>query len=152
MMQAKKVLVIEDNQENLKRIRNILEFRNWQIFGASSARADFKMAKNHCPDIILMGSHLSLADKIKTADRIKAEPSLKNIPLVYLTDGRDDPIEKKIFSYWDSCISTAIDSKLITETINRLLGDEEQTRQIPHHILRMQSQYYVSIFLINNPI
>lgn len=151
-MQAKKVLVIEDSQKNLKRVRNILELRNLQIFEASSAHADFHRAKKHRPDLILMGSQLSVADKLKTADRIKTEPSLKNVPIVYLTDGKDDSIEKNISACLDNCTSAAIDSTLITETINRLLKDEEQTRQIPHHILRMHSQYYVSIFLINNPI
>ncbi len=151
-MQAKKALIIEDNQRNLKMVRNFLELKNFQIFETSSACADFQMAKKHQPDLILIGSQLSITDKLKTADRIRTEPLLKNVPVVHLTDGEGDPKEKNIFDYWDNCISTAIDSPLIKETINRLLADDEHTRQIPHHILRMHSQYYVSIFLINNPI
>ena len=151
-MQVKKVLIFEDSQRNLKKVRTILELRKLRIFEASSARADFHKVKKHRPDLILMGSQLSVADKLKTADRIKTEPSLKDVPVVYLTDGKDDPKEKNIFAGSDNCITTAIDSPLIKDTISSLLADDEHAGQIPHHILRMHSQYYVSIFLINNPI
>ena len=151
-MQLKKVLVIGDHSLNPKRARNILEIRNCQILEARSAEAGFLMVEKYLPDLILMGSQLSGVDKRKTFERIKSEPSLKDVPVINIADVSHDQIEKKITGGRVNCSTSQVDSDRIFETVNRFLDFHETKRQIPHNILRMQSQYYVSIFLINKPI
>lgn len=110
------------------------------------------MVEKHLPDLILLGSQLSGVDKRKAFERIKSEPALKDVPIINIADVTDDHIKKKVITGRDYYPTTPSKSEQILETVNRLLDCDENKKRLSHNILRMQSQYYVSIFLINYPI
>jgi CheY-like chemotaxis protein len=151
-VQLKKVLVIEDNSLNLERVRNFLEIRNCKILEARTAEAGFLIVEKYPPDLILLGSQPSCVDKRKTFERIKSVPALRDVPVISIADVSPDQILRKKIAGWDSYLATQSDSEKMLEPENRILDYKEKRSQLRHHILRMQSQYYVSVFLINYPI
>ena len=84
-MASKKVLVIEDNELNMKLIRALLQRGNYQAFEAQDAETGIQMATDHKPDLILMDIQLPGMDGLSATRIIKADPDLQHTVVVALT-------------------------------------------------------------------
>ena len=63
------LLVIEDNQKNMKLVRDLLQIGRYQVFEAIDAESGIKLAREHQPDAILMDLKLPGMDGL-SATRI----------------------------------------------------------------------------------
>ena len=84
-MTAKKILVIEDNELNLKLVRALLTSGNYSILEATDAETGIHMAREHLPDLILMDIQLPGIDGLEATRIISNDDDLKDIPIVALT-------------------------------------------------------------------
>lgn len=84
-MDKKKILVVEDNMDNYELIRVILEHGGYDAFQAVTGRDGVDAARLQKPDLILMDLSLPEMDGWNAAERIKADPSTKDIPIYALT-------------------------------------------------------------------
>ena len=57
-MRNKTVLIIEDNELNMKLVRSMLQLGHYQILEAGNAETGIKIAQKHLPDLILMDIQL----------------------------------------------------------------------------------------------
>lgn len=81
----KKVLVVEDNDNNLYLIRFILEKNGLTVIAARDGAAGVEMATKEKPDLILMDIQLPVLDGYEATKRIKASEETKDIPIIALT-------------------------------------------------------------------
>ena len=79
------VLIIEDNQMNMKLFRSLLAKTDYQIFEANDAENGIEMARTHLPDLILMDIQLPNMDGLQATRIIKQDSILSHIPIVALT-------------------------------------------------------------------
>ena len=85
-MEKRTVLVVEDNEMNMKLIRTVLQIKgNYQVLEATSAEDGIEMAQKYRPDIILMDIQLPGMDGLAATRLIKSDPELKYIPVVAVT-------------------------------------------------------------------
>ncbi|TRZ87085.1 response regulator [bacterium] len=84
-MEGKTILVIEDNEMNMKLMRAVLRAGNYRILEAVDAETGLLMAKEHHPDLILMDIQLPGMDGLSATKVIKSDPNLKEIPIFALT-------------------------------------------------------------------
>ena len=84
-MAAKKVLVIEDNELNMKLVRGLLSLDDYTMLEATDAEAGIKMAMQYRPDIILMDIQLPGMAGLEATKIINEDDDLKGIPIVALT-------------------------------------------------------------------
>ena len=84
-MQNKSVLVIEDEKSNMKLFREVLKIGNYQVIEAPDAEKGIRLARQHCPDLILMDIQLPGMDGLTATKIIKDDPMLKDTPVVALT-------------------------------------------------------------------
>ncbi len=84
-MTAKKILVIEDNELNMKLVRALLTLGNFSMLEATDAEAGIQMARQHLPDLILMDIQLPGMDGLEATKIISNDAELKDIPIVALT-------------------------------------------------------------------
>jgi len=84
-MENKTVLVIEDNEMNMKLVRELLKIGNYQVLEAVDAESGIQLAREHMPYLILMDIQLPGMDGLSATRTIKADPALKAIPVVALT-------------------------------------------------------------------
>jgi two-component system, cell cycle response regulator DivK len=79
------ILIVEDNEKNLKLARDILQFHGFRTVEAISGEAGVVMAREHLPDLVLMDIALPGIDGVEATRQLKAEPSMATIPIVALT-------------------------------------------------------------------
>lgn len=79
------ILIVEDNEKNLKLARDVLQFHGFRTLEAISGEDAVVMARQHLPDLVLMDIALPGIDGVEATRQIKAEPSTAAIPIVALT-------------------------------------------------------------------
>lgn len=82
---TKAILVIEDHEDNRRIIRDLLTSAGYEIIETKSAEAGVTAAEKHHPDLILMDIQLPDFDGYEATRRIKANPSLCQIPIIAVT-------------------------------------------------------------------
>jgi len=82
---SKRILVIEDTEDNRRILRDLLTDAGFELLEASDGEQGIAMATEHRPDLILMDIQLPLVDGYEATRRIKANPDLRHIPIVAVT-------------------------------------------------------------------
>jgi two-component system cell cycle response regulator DivK len=84
-MEGKTILVIEDNEMNMKLMRAVLRAGNYRMLEAPDAESGLRLVREHHPDLILMDIQLPSMDGLSAAKIIKADPKLRDISIFALT-------------------------------------------------------------------
>ena len=84
-MADKTILVVEDNEMNMKLMRAVLKTGNYRMLEAMDAETGLRLVREHHPDLILMDIQLPGMDGLSATKIIKADPDLKDIPVFALT-------------------------------------------------------------------
>lgn len=80
-----KILIVEDNEMNLDMLSRRLERRGYDVIIATDGVQGVNLAKSENPDLILMDMSLPVMDGWTATTNIKADPNLKNTPVIALT-------------------------------------------------------------------
>jgi two-component system, cell cycle response regulator DivK len=84
-MAGKRILVIEDHEENRRLLRDLLTSFGYELVEAVTGEDGVIAAENERPDLILMDIQLPGIDGYETTRRIKANPALNRIPVIAVT-------------------------------------------------------------------
>ncbi len=79
------ILIVEDNEKNLKLARDVLRFHGYRTVEAVDGESAIAMSAEHLPALILMDIQLPGIDGIAAMKQIRADPRTKHIPTVALT-------------------------------------------------------------------
>src|SRR3989339_379265 len=85
MAQAKKVLVVEDDQKSRKLVKDLLEVSGYQVICSDDAEKGIVLAKEALPDIILMDFKLPGMNGLEAQKALGSDEKTKGIPLVFVT-------------------------------------------------------------------
>src|SRR5512133_96346 len=80
-MKQKTILVIEDNEMNMKLMRAVLQIGNYRMLEAADAETGLRLMKEDRPDLIFMDIQLPSMNGLTATRIIKADPDLKDIPV-----------------------------------------------------------------------
>ena len=81
----KRILVVEDQEDNRRIIRDLLRHAGFDVIEVGDGEKALTAAAEHRPDVILMDVQLPLLDGYEATRRIKADPVLKCIPIIVVT-------------------------------------------------------------------
>lgn len=84
-MGKKTILVIEDNEMNMRLMRAVLKVGNYQMMEAKDAETGLRLVRELHPDLILMDIQLPGMDGLSATRIIKSDPDLRDIPIIALT-------------------------------------------------------------------
>src|SRR5260221_14519559 len=84
-MPGELILIVEDNEKNLKLARDLLEVKGYRTIQARTAEEGITLAQDYRPALILMDIQLPGVDGVTALGRLKAEPITASIPVVALT-------------------------------------------------------------------
>jgi len=76
------ILVVEDDEKNLKLVRHLLQFKGYRTLEAMTAGAGIELAKAHHPDLILMDIQLPDMDGIMALKQLRAAPETRDIKMM----------------------------------------------------------------------
>ncbi len=82
---AKTVLVVEDNELNMKLFHDLLEAHGYNILQTKDGMDALRIAREHRPDLILMDIQLPEVSGLEVTKWIKEDEDLKSIPVIAVT-------------------------------------------------------------------
>ena len=122
-MTNKTVLVIEDNDLNMKLVKSLLQMGKYDVLAAVVAESGITLAHEHRVDLILMDIQLPGMDGLAATKILKEDPRLKNIPVIALTSHAMEGDDKKaIDAGCDGYITKPIDTRNFLINIARYLN------------------------------
>ena len=104
------ILIVEDNEKNLKLARDVLQFHGFRTLEASTAEQGIELATEHHPDLVLMDYQLPGMNGVEALERLRAQPATADIPVVALTASamREDR-ERFLTAGFDGYLTKPID-------------------------------------------
>ena len=82
---SRRILVIEDQEDNRRILRDLLTSVGYEIIEAETGEDGVARAESERPDLILMDIQLPGLDGYEATRRIKAQPDLNKIPIIAVT-------------------------------------------------------------------
>jgi two-component system cell cycle response regulator DivK len=82
---GKRILVVEDTEDNRQIIRDLLSSVGYELIEAADGAEAVAMAQAHRPDLILMDIQLPVMDGYEATRRIRANPELATVPIIAVT-------------------------------------------------------------------
>jgi two-component system cell cycle response regulator DivK len=120
---AKTVLIVEDNELNIKLFNDLLEAHGYATLQTKDGIEAMKMARLHRPDLILMDIQLPEISGLEVTKWLKEDPDLRAIPVVAVTafamKGDEDKIRQ---GGCEAYIAKPISVAKFLETIQRFLA------------------------------
>ena len=84
-MANKTIMIVEDDVLHMKLFNDVLEFRSYQTLRTTDADRTIPLARQHHPDLIIMGIQLSFISGLELLKRLKDENDLEDIPVIAIT-------------------------------------------------------------------
>ncbi len=122
------VLVVEDNDKNLKLARDLLQLKGFQVLEAMTARQGLQLAADHRPAVILMDIQLPDMDGVSALARLRAAPGLARTPVVAFTAfAMKEDRERFLSAGFDGYIAKPIDIRTFSDQLRAFLKSGAQS-------------------------
>ena len=119
----KKVLIVEDNELNMKLFHDLIEACGHEIFETRDGIEALKLARQHHPDLILMDIQLPEVSGLEVTRWLKEDDDLRSIPVIAVTAFAMKGDEEKIRSGGcEAYIAKPISVSNFLDTIGRFLN------------------------------
>ena len=119
---AHTVLIVEDNELNLKLFTDLLQAQGYRVISTQDGMAALAMARAEKPDLILMDIQLPEVSGIDVTKWLKADEELKDIPVIAVTAFAMKGDEEKIrASGCEAYISKPISVSHFLQTVSEFL-------------------------------
>ena len=116
------ILIIEDNDKNMKLARDILNAKGYRTIEAVTGEEGVKLAKEKLPDLVLMDIQLPGMNGIEAFRQIRADAKTSGIPVVALTASVTPTDRSEITAAgFDAFIGKPINLKEFVATVKRLI-------------------------------
>ena len=79
------ILIIEDNEKNMKLARDLLQYHGFTVAGADNAEDGLALARAETPNLILMDIQLPGMDGVTALGQLRADPRTAAVPVVAMT-------------------------------------------------------------------
>jgi two-component system, cell cycle response regulator DivK len=120
---SKKILIVEDNELNMKLFHDLLEVHGYETLQTKDGREVIGIAREHRPDLILMDIQLPEVSGLEVTRWIKEDDELKTIPVIAVTAFAMKGDEEKIRSGGcEAYIAKPISVSNFLQTIEKVLG------------------------------
>ena len=121
---TKKVLIVEDNELNMKLFHDLLEAQGYDILETREGLAALSLAREHRPDLILMDIQLPEISGLEVTKWLKEDKDLAHIPVVAVTAFAMKGDEERIREGGcEAYLSKPISVGKFIETIRHFLGN-----------------------------
>jgi two-component system cell cycle response regulator DivK len=119
-MTNERVLVVEDNDKNMKLFRDVLAATGYRTLEATTGREAIDLASEHMPDLVLMDIQLPDLDGMQALQRLRADARTAPIPVVALTaQAMQGDRERFLSAGFDGYVSKPVNVHDLIETVRR---------------------------------
>ena len=121
------ILIVEDNERNLKLVRDVLQVKGYSTIEAGSAEDGIELAAERKPDLVLMDIHLPGMNGIEALGVLRANPATAAIPVIAVTASVMQQDRKQITEAgFDAYVGKPINLKEFLDAVRHALeGDRK---------------------------
>jgi two-component system cell cycle response regulator DivK len=117
------ILIVEDNEKNLKLVRDVLQFKGYRTLEATTASEGLRLAHDEVPVLILMDIQLPDFDGITALARLREDPVTRAIPVIAVSaSAMPDDQQRIVASGFDAYITKPIDVRAFIQTVQKFAG------------------------------
>lgn len=121
---AKRILIVEDNDLNLKLFRDLLGANGYETVETKEGLEAITLTRNLKPDLILMDIQLPEISGLDVTKKIKADEEIRHIPVVAVTAfAMKDDEEKILRAGCEAYISKPISIDHFLSTVKKFLNE-----------------------------
>ena len=122
-MAGKLILIIEDNEKNMKLVRDVLQFNGYETTEATTAEDGLVLARSQHPALILLDIQLPGMDGFAALRQLRADPITKRTPVIAVTASVMERDRQKILEAgFDGYMTKPIHIKEFAEEIRTVLA------------------------------
>jgi two-component system, cell cycle response regulator DivK len=119
----KKILIVEDNELNMKLFNDLLEAHGYETVQTRSGVGAVGLARQHRPDLILMDIQLPEVSGLEVTQWLKDDPELAPIPVIAITAyAMKGDEEKMLQGGCEAYLSKPISVVKFLETVRAFIG------------------------------
>ena len=119
-MAGEQILVVEDNEKNMKLLRDVLQATGYRALEASTAERGLALAVEHSPALILMDIRLPDMDGVEALDRLRMDERTAAIPVLAVTaQAMKGDQERFMQAGFDGYLSKPVDVDELLEAVVR---------------------------------
>jgi two-component system cell cycle response regulator DivK len=121
------ILIVEDNEKNLKLVRDLLQAKGYATVEAGTAEEGLKLAREHAPGLVLMDIHLPGMNGIDALKALRAEVATAAIPVIAITASvMKESVREVMAAGFNAFIEKPIDVRGFLEKVRSLVGEAGQ--------------------------
>jgi len=121
---SKTVLIVEDNELNMKLFRDLLEAHGYATLQTRNGIEALSLAREHLPDLILMDIQLPEVSGLDVTKWLKDDEALRHIPVIAVTAFAMKGDEERIREGGcEAYISKPITVSNFLETVRQFIGE-----------------------------
>jgi len=118
------ILIVEDNEKNLKLVRDILQAKGYATLEAGTAEEGLELARAHNPCLILMDIHLPGMSGIEALKTLRAEAATAAIPVIAITASvMKESVREVMAAGFNAFIEKPIDVRGFLEQVRSIVGE-----------------------------
>jgi len=123
------ILIVEDNEKNLKLVRDVLQVKGFSTLEAGTAEDGIKLARESKPDLILMDIHLPGMSGIEALKVLRGEAATAAIPVIAVTASVMQQDRKQITEAgFDAYVGKPINLKEFLDAVRAALERKEAAK------------------------
>ena len=117
-----KILIVEDNEKNMKLVRDLLQYKGHQTLEAITGMDGVRQAIDHVPDLILMDIQLPDISGIQALALIREQDALRSVPVLAVSASvMPEEQQKIVTSGFDAFIAKPINIKQFIDSVQSFL-------------------------------
>jgi two-component system, cell cycle response regulator DivK len=117
------VLVVEDNEKNMKLFRDVLQASGYGALEATTGERAMQLALEHEPNLVLMDIQLADIDGVEALARLRSNERTASIPVVAVTaQAMQGDRERFLAAGFDGYISKPVTVAELVETVKEHCG------------------------------
>ncbi len=120
----KPILIVEDNDKNLKLARDVLEASGFRTLAAADGPTGVALAATHHPDVVLMDIQLPGMDGVEALGELREDDRTASIPVVAVTAyAMKGDEQRALDAGCDGYVTKPIDTETLADTVARYLAE-----------------------------
>ena len=124
------VLVVEDNERNMKLLRDVLAAAGYRTLEAASGQEAIELATEHLPDLVLMDLRLPDIDGVEALGRLRADERTASIPVLAVTaQAMHGDRERFLAAGFDDYIAKPVDVAGLVGTVREYCHNRASRRR-----------------------
>jgi len=118
-MTCPKILLVEDNEKNMKLFRDVLQAAGYDTVEATTGGRAVELAIEHSPDLVLMDVQLPEIDGVEALGRLREDKRTASIPVLALTaQAMQGDRERFLAVGFDGYVSKPVDIVALVDTVH----------------------------------